>query len=67
MTEMVLTTRALLDAEIRGMHRAQRIVALERDRRAGQRNGLWKFICGALEDAEREIAADIVRHRAGIR
>jgi hypothetical protein len=50
-------------AFLAGMAAAQEIVSVERTRRNAQQNGLRKFLCGALEDAERAIAERIVRLR----
>jgi hypothetical protein len=63
MAETVYGPGVLRSAFLEGMEAAQAEVRKERERRERDNGGLRKFICGALEDAERNIAADIVRRR----
>lgn len=63
MAETVYGPGVLRSAYLEGMEAAQKAVRQERERRNRDGGALRKFICGALEDAERKIAEDMVRLR----
>lgn len=50
-------------AYLEGMTAAQGVVREERERRLKEGGGLRRFLCGALEDAERRIAEEIAKRR----